>query len=604
MRNDYFKRYDGVEPPDFTPMSKRRTLVWQGLAGATVGLGLWYLQWRWTQSLNPDALTFSIVVALVETLFFIGTLIFYFDIWQEQDTPAKPAPQTRKDAALDDTDDPITVDIFLTTFDEAPEVVEPSITDAQALRHPAGVRIKIHVLDDGNRPEFAQMSERLGVNYISRNNNLGFKAGNLRNALFQTSGDFVVILDADTRVFPGLLENTLGYFRDPKVAWVQTPHWFYDIPQGQEWGAWLQSKFGAWAGWLAKPLKMVSGMEHVGRDPFLSDPALFFDVIQRRRNRHGASFCCGAGSIHRREAVFRAALCRKGEDLSKLSSRLTCAAPNAAVELQPFRFHVSEDIYTSMLLQSDAQAGWKSVYHPQVECRMLSPWSLKAWATQRLKYAGGTFDIMLHDNPLRHRGMPWQTKLHYAATFWSYLSALWAPVLLLAPAISLFTGMAPVAAYSVDFFSHFLPVLLVGELAMLAACKTHNIHAGRLSALATLPIQLRALWLVLLGRKPKFPTTPKTPILSDGLRFVAPNIALLLVMLAAAVYGGLATFQHWPGHSVSLLVVNLFWLGWNALAVGRFVLSVLWNPQTELSVNSHPIPQEGELPNALSGKTV
>lgn len=604
MRNDYFKKYDRVTPPDFTPMSKRRTVIWQTLAGMTVGLGLWYLHWRWTESLNPDALAFSVTVALVETLFFIGTLIFYYDIWQEGDTPRKPAPQSREEAALDASDAPISVDIFLTTYDEEPEVVEPSILAAQNLRQPDGVDIKIHVLDDGNRPLFAQMAHRLGVNYISRSDNLGFKAGNLRNALFETDGDFIAILDADTRVYPSFIINTLGYFRDPKVAWVQTPHWFYDIPQGQSWQAWLSAHLGKGFAWLALPMRWVTGMDRVGRDPFLSDPALFFDVIQRRRNRHGASFCCGAGSIHRREAVFRGSLTRKGADLRQLSARLSCAAPTSAVELQPFRFHVSEDIYTSMLLQSDRDAGWISVYHPQVECRMLSPWSLKAWATQRLKYAGGTFDIMIHDNPVLRRGMPWRTKLHYAATFWSYLSALWAPILLLAPAISLFTGLAPVQAYSVEFFMHFLPALLAGEIAMLAACKHHNIQAGRLSALATLPIQLRALGLVLRGRKPSFPTTPKTPIISDGLRFVAPNLALLAIMFSAAIYGILATAMHWQGHSISLLVVNLFWLGWNALAVGRFVMSVLWNPEIELSSMSQSESQNGELPNDLAGKTV
>ena len=66
-------------------------------------------------------------------------------------------------------------------------------------------------------------AEEEGVNYITRSDNVGFKAGNLRNAMQVTSGDFIVICDADTRPFATLLEDTLGHFRDPDMAFVQTP---------------------------------------------------------------------------------------------------------------------------------------------------------------------------------------------------------------------------------------------------------------------------------------------------------------------------------------------------------------------------------------------
>ena len=45
-------------------------------------------------------------------------------------------------------------------------------------------------------------------------------------------------------------------------------------------------------------------------------------------------------------------------------------------ELTPYKFHVSEDIYTSMVLHEDRPRTWKSVYHPLVETRMLSPQDL------------------------------------------------------------------------------------------------------------------------------------------------------------------------------------------------------------------------------------
>jgi GT2 family glycosyltransferase len=102
--------------------------------------------------------------------------------------------------------------------------------EAKRLTYPHPIDLQIHVLDDGKRPAMEAVAREEGVNYITRSDNVGFKAGNLRNAMTVTSGDFILICDADMQPFPTFLEQTLGYFRDPKVAWVQTPHWFHDIP--------------------------------------------------------------------------------------------------------------------------------------------------------------------------------------------------------------------------------------------------------------------------------------------------------------------------------------------------------------------------------------
>jgi cellulose synthase (UDP-forming) len=251
--------------------------------------------------------------------------------------------------------------------------------------------------------------------------------------------------------------------------------------------------------------------------------------------------------------------------------------------MQPFRFHVSEDLLTSVQLHGEAGQGWKSVYHPGIECRMLSPWSLDAVMVQRLKYAGGTFDILLRHAPLFRRGMSLPARLHYAATFWSYLSVLWAPVLLFAPAVALVTGLSPVAAHSGEYFLRLLPPLIAGELAMILACKGHDFHLGRAMALTLLPVHARALWSVLRGQRPRFPPTPKTPVLSPGLRHVMPNLAIIAVLLAAICVGltGLALGR--PGHDAPLVVANCFWAVWSIWAVARILPAVVWRPEPALA---------------------
>ncbi len=127
------------------------------------------------------------------------------------------------------------------------------------------------------------------------------------------------------------------------------------------------------------------------------------------------------------------------------------------------------------------------------------------------------------------------------------------------------TGLAPVAAYSTEFFARFLPMIIIGECAMLLACKGHNTLTGRVLSVATLFIQLRAFWSILRRRQPKFPTTPKTPVAQTGQRHLRPILITLAVFAAAAAWGIWHFTQGDEAYSLSFMIVNLFWLCWNSL---------------------------------------
>ena len=594
LKKFYFSEYEDRRPEPPLPHCLVTEFIWQLLASATGVLGAWYIWWRWAFSLNWDAMWFSVPVALAETCAYLGLLLFFHNLWSINDTKPQAAPKTRSDVISDCGDGLISIDVFLPTFNEDPELTRYSIRDAKALVYPYPIDIRIHVLDDGNRKQMKCLALQEGVNYITRESNAGYKAGNLRNGMENTTGDFLVILDSDTRTFPTFLTNTLGYFRDSDVAWVQTPQWFYDLPEGRSLDEVWRVRAGAMGRFLARIVQKCFGPLKVGRDPFVSDPKLFYDVIQRRRNGSNASFCCGAGSIHRRDAVMEAAMKTfAGNIESKVSDysryindsshrrQLECALKCEmlhATEITPYKFHVSEDIYTSIVLQTDRDRKWKSVLHPGVETKMLSPLDMQSWAMQRFKYAGGTLDIMANDNPLFRNGLTLRQKLMYAMTFWSYLTPLWIVIFLAAPVVALFTGVTPVEAYSSEFFLHLLPFLVVHELASMAGTWGIDNRKGKMLNLAFFSFNLAAMWAVLRKQEIKFRVTPKLRKEDLFLRLVYPQIMVVAVVLTAVGYAAVNLMITPDKQALGSFVVNSFWGLSNAWAMTVLISAAFWVP--------------------------
>ena len=606
----YFEAFEGRRPPAPVPYDSRRELVWKALVVASLASGAIYIVWRWGWSLPTRGLWFAIPLVLAETAAYLGLWLFYYSTWAAGDPPRQPPPVHigECDPGAGQPERPIAVDVFITTYTEDPELVRLSIRDAQRIRYPSAIRLLVYVLDDGRRAEMANVARQEDALYLTRTSNVGFKAGNLSHAMERTSGDFILICDADTRPFPTILEHTLGYFRDPAVAWVQTPQWFYDLAEGTPLSGWLAARVGRLGLRLGRVVEWLIGPIAVGADPFCSDPRMFFDVIQRRRNRKYASFCCGAASLHRREAVMHAALHTYARAVSRESLRLRHDAswkgwpplesPSvrtlvrqaaARTVLTPYLFHVSEDVYTSTVLHADPTHRYRSVLHPEVESKMLSPQDLLAWSVQHFKYAAGTLDIALYDSPVSRPGMPWPHRLMYAATIWSYLSVIPSLAFILAPIIYSFTGIAPVRSYSLTFALVIMPFLLLSELAMMAG--TWNIPTARERAmrLGMFPLVLRALWTVLRHRPLRFPVTPKERLEGVYPQLVVPQTTIILATIVGWIYS-LVRFAlgRWPANEEAGLVVNGFWGLYNVASLGRIVAAAWYRPSPGGALPSSP----------------
>jgi cellulose synthase/poly-beta-1,6-N-acetylglucosamine synthase-like glycosyltransferase len=117
------------------------------------------------------------------------------------------------------------VDVYIPTYNEPFAVLEKTITGALSLDYP---NFHLWVLDDGRRPWLKDYCEAKGVGYLTRPDNAHAKAGNINHALTKTNAEFVAVFDADFIPQRNFLMRTLGFFNDPRVGVVQTPHAFYN----------------------------------------------------------------------------------------------------------------------------------------------------------------------------------------------------------------------------------------------------------------------------------------------------------------------------------------------------------------------------------------
>lgn len=575
----YYADFEDRTPPVPIPHSEWRQAVYQLLATVFIVFGLAYLYWRWTSSLNPHALWFAVPLVMAETLSFIGSVLMLISTWANKDPKHRKATRMLSDLRhlkKDEADRPIAIDVFIATYNEDMDLVRLTVQDAKRMTYShADVDVRIHVLDDGRRDgrdpakeNFKQMAEEEGVGYFVRENNEGFKAGNLNNAYGRTSGDLLVILDADTRPFPTFLHRTTGHFRNPKMAWVQTPQWFYDLTPAIGLDEFVKRNFPR-IHWLLPDLlwKALSPIK-TGGDILGNDPQLFYDVLLRRRNWHNAAFCCGAGSLHRRDGL--------EDHADKMYSKELAANPSGKVVRKPFAYHASEDIYTSLLIHADRKAGWQSILHPEVECKMLSPQDLEGWVQQRTRYASGSLDIGTgRDSPLWIKGLTLGQRISYMSTIYLYFSPLWLVVFLLSPAIFFFTLTPPVMAFNFDFFKYFIPFIALNNIVSMLCNWGISTRRSEQYYVASFWLFLQSLWTVVKGKTVAFNVTSKKKEQRTAAHHVRPHLLIIGITLAGIIYNSVLIYNN-THPSFSGFVANCVWATFNLYQLNAFVRAAYW----------------------------
>ncbi|MHA7844806.1 UDP-forming cellulose synthase catalytic subunit [Serratia sp. D1N4] len=471
-----------------------------------------YLWWRYTETLNwgdPFSLVCGLLLLAAETYAWVVLVLCYFQTAWPLNRQPVPMPA--------DISTWPAVDLMVPTYNEDLAVVKPAIYAALGIDWPKE-KLTIYILDDGNRKEFKEFAEKVGVRYIARPTHEHAKAGNINNALKQATGEFVAIFDCDHVSTRSFLQLTMGwFFKDKQLAMLQTPHHFFS------------------------PDPFERNLGRFRQTP--NEGTLFYGLVQDGNDMWDATFFCGSCAVLRRSAL---------DEIGGI-----------AVET------VTEDAHTSLRLH---RRGHTSAYIRIPQAAGLATESLAAHVGQRIRWARGMAQIFRLDNPLLGKGLKLGQRLCYANAMLHFFSGGPRLIFLIAPLVFLLLHAYIIYAPALAIALYVLPHMIHASLtSSRIQSKYRHSFWGEIYETVLAWYIARPTTLALLNpHKSKFNVTAKGE-LSDQDHFdwviTRPYLFLVVLNLAGIGFGAWRLFFG-PTEELMTVVLNLIWVFYNMLILG------------------------------------
>ncbi|MGC3994489.1 MAG: glycosyltransferase [Propionicimonas sp.] len=399
---------------------------------------------------------------------------------------------------------PISVAVLITCYGEPLEVIRRTAIAARDLwgQHTTWI------LDDGRSDAVRAMAAEVGVQYIRRLSSGGAKAGNVNHALSQVKTDYFAIFDADFVPRPEFLYQTIPFFIDTNVAFVQTP---------QSYGN-MNNLVSRGAGYMQ---------------------AVFYRFVQPGRNHFNAAFCVGTNVVFRRAAV---------DDVGGI-----------------YTDSKSEDVWTSLMLH---ERGWRTVYIPDVLATGDAPETIEDYTKQQLRWATGGFEILFTHNPFspRHK-LTMDQRLMYFVTATHYLTGVAPGILLLVPALEIFFDLRPVVlgttfATWLLFYAGFYLMQIILAFYTLGSFRWEVL----ILATSSFPIYIQAFINAFSGKEQKWHVTGGAARRTSAFNFIRPQVYLFTFLLLTSV---VAVWRDLDNQQLSLATA---WNITNTVALGLFLV--------------------------------
>ncbi len=517
------------------PRTWSRVLV----VGILLGLTLRYVLWRSLSTLNltnPLNGFFSLGLFLLEMLMLASSTIQLF-LMLKMKSRNREADQLANQV-LDGSFQP-SVDIFIPTYDEPIFILRRTLIGCQAIEY---ANKKIYLLDDTRRPEMKQLAEELGCEYMARPDNRYAKAGNLNHAIAKTSGELIVVFDADFIPTKNFLIRTVGFFQQEKVALVQTPQTFYNID----------------------PIARNLGLENV----LTPEEEVFYRQIQPIRDGAGSVVCSGTSFVVRRSA------------LEAIGGFVTDS--------------VSEDYFTGIRISA---IGYRLVYLDEKLSAGLAAENISAHAIQRLRWARGTLQaFFIKANPLTIHGLRPIQRLAHLEGLLHWFTSISRVGFLIMPLAYSFLGVLPLRASPAELLYFFLPYYLV-QLTVFSWLNYRSRSAllsDIYSLVLTFPLALTVIKVMLNPFSRGFKVTPKGTK-SDRFYFnwgLAWPLILMFIVTAVSLWRNLGlcmmkgawatTVSQEVAQQIKGIGLGWIWSTYNLLMIGVALLILLDVPKPDV----------------------
>lgn len=289
-------------------------------------------------------LAFCVVVA-IELIKVVQVFAVWTFAWHARDPlPLTPPPGLRV--------------AMLTTIVPSKEPLDVVAKTLEAMRRVAyyGGTVDVWILDEGDDPAVRALAVRLGVHHFTRKGRPEYnrpwgifrartKAGNHNawRAEHERAYDVVAQMDPDHVPLPCFLERSLGYFRDPDVAFVVAPQVYGNM----------------YDNWIAHGASVQQ--------------YLFSGIVERGGNGLDAPLLIGTNHLYRATAW-------RG--------------------IGGYQDSIIEDHLTSMRIQGTVNPGtgsrWKGVYTPDVIAVGEGPTTWTDYFNQQKRWAYGVWEIKLN----------------------------------------------------------------------------------------------------------------------------------------------------------------------------------------------------------------
>jgi cellulose synthase (UDP-forming) len=529
---------------------------WRYIALATASIiVLRYAYWRTTSTLPPiDDLVSFIPGILLYIAEMFCIFMFLISVFVVADPITRKAPRKLEDEELP------TVDVFVPSYNESSEILSLTLSAAAAMDYPRE-KFNVYLLDDGGTDakrnsadidvaeaavqrgkDLKALCVDLGVQYLTRAENVHAKAGNLNSGLERTSGEVIAVFDADHAPERMFLRETIGYFaEDPDLFLVQTPH-FFSNPDPVE-----------------RNLGTYKTMP--------AENEMFYTTIQKGLDRWNASFFCGSAALLRREAL---------EEVGGFSG-----------------ITITEDCETALELHS---RGWNSVYVDKPLITGLQPETFSSFIGQRSRWCRGMVQILLLKNPLFKQGLTIAQRISYMSSCFYWLFPFVRAAFLFAPVLFILFDLKIFNASAEDFLAYTVSYLIASEiLRNYLFGKTRWPWISELYEYVQSVFLLRAIISVFLNpRRPTFNVTDKGVSLTQRhLSNLAWPFFAIFAFLAFVLYMAIHRYQTEPALG-DLIIITGMWNLLNLVIAGA-ALGIVTEQPTDVQGISLPSRKTAEI---------